>query len=571
MAAQRPHVPAAAQPAQNGKPARETSARKKIAARRNSAAAVLQAKSSPSAPVESPSEAVWFVVANGREQGPVTAATIQRYIAEGKVTAATKVRRKDMPAPVPASKVPSFFAATGPADHAGAAIDISLDPALAAAPEVEEPAPEPAPPEPPVRWPATAPTATRIVAGIVDLPLLLGPTVALVGFAVVLDNLPMAIFGALLLPLIAVVSEGAFAATPGKGLLSLRLIAAEGRRPGLGNALLRHLDLVVIAAGVVLTQVGWHLAAPLPIPEDGHRLSLGECWNLLPQRNLPWQSPGVAVVAGGVLWWLVARFTALSGRSLNDWLAGTAVVQRQRRRRDDDDDDSDNVARKTVSTRKYTRPTASRRLAATTRIRRPASTEALSPAPGSVSVVNHRSGHQPPLLPLLKPADWPRREGRCVQRLLDRDQPQVPWVVLGRLHDDGMDYLPAAEGQHPPAVIAGTIVALRARADRPDWQPTELILDRKPVTVLMRSGDDFTASDLLDGQFLRETQAKLGGGPVVIGIPVRGTMLASAQAHAAALVPLVTEQYQRSRQTGDEVLSPALFLASDGTLKGVSK
>ena len=568
MAAQRPHVPAAAQPAQYGQSARETSARKKIAARRDSAAAVLQAKSSPPAPGESPAEAVWFVVANGREQGPVTAATLQRYIVEGKVTSATKVRRKDMPAPVPASKVPSFFAATGTADSAGAAIDISLDPALATAAADE---PEPEPPEPPVRWPATAPTAIRMVAGIIDLPLLFGPTVALVGIAVILDNLPMAIFGALLLPLIAVVSEGAFAATPGKGLLSLRLFAAEGRRPGLGNGLLRHLDLVVIAAGVVLTQVGWHLAAPLPVPEDGHRLSLGECWNLLPQRNLPWQSPGVAVVAGGVLWWLVAGLTALSGRSLNDRLAGTVVVQRQRQRRDEDDDAVDSIARKTVSTRKYTRPTASRRLASTTRIRRTTSAEALSPAPGAVSVVNRRTGAQPPLLPLLKPADWPRRDGRCVQRLLDRDQPQVPWVVLGRLHDDGMDYLPAGEGQQPPAVIAGTIVALRARADRPDWQPTELIHDRKPVTVLMRSGDDFTASDLLDGQFLRETQAKLGGGPVVIGIPIRGTMLAAAQAHAAALLPLVTEQYQRSRQDGDEVLSPALFLIHDGTLKGVSK
>ncbi|GDY14709.1 hypothetical protein LBMAG53_35870 [Planctomycetota bacterium] len=559
-------------PAQKlGKPARETSARRKVAARRDSAAAVLQAKSSPPAPAEGAAEAVWFVVANGREQGPVTAATIQRYITEGKVTTATKVRRKDMPAPVPASKVPSFFAATGPADQAGAAIDISLDPALAAAPEVEEPAPEPEPPEPPVRWPATAPTASRIVAGLIDLPLLLGPTVVLVGFGVVLDNLAMAVFGALLLPLSAVVSEGAFAATPGKALLGLRLILAEGRRPGLGQGLLRHLDLVVIAAGVVLTHVGWHLVAPLPVPEDGHRLSLGECWNLLPSRNLPWQSPGVAVVAGGVLWRLIAAFTALSGRSLNDRLAGTAVVHRQRRRRDDDDDEADNIARRTVSTRKYTRPTASRRLAATTRVRRPPSTEALSPAPGSVAVVRKATGHQPPLLPLLKPADWPRRDGRCVQRLLDRDQPQVPWVVLGRLHDDGMDYLPSAEGQQAPAVIAGTIVALRARADRPGWQPTELILDRKPVTVLMRSGDDFTASDLLDGQFLRETQAKLGGGPVVIGIPIRGTMLAAAQAHAAALLPLVTEQYQRSRQDGDEVLSPALFLVSDGVLKGVSK
>lgn len=52
----------------------------------------------------------WFVIHNGKETGPYTAQQLKQLAANGKLTAADPVRRLDMQAAIPASKIKGLFA-----------------------------------------------------------------------------------------------------------------------------------------------------------------------------------------------------------------------------------------------------------------------------------------------------------------------------------------------------------------------------------------------------------------------------------------------------------------------------
>ena len=55
--------------------------------------------------------AKWFVIIEGREYGPLSAAELKRAVAKGRVTAETPVRMEGMDSRVPAARVKGLFAA----------------------------------------------------------------------------------------------------------------------------------------------------------------------------------------------------------------------------------------------------------------------------------------------------------------------------------------------------------------------------------------------------------------------------------------------------------------------------
>lgn len=181
------------------------------------------------------------------------------------------------------------------------------------------------------------------------------------------------------------------------------------------------------------------------------------------------------------------------------------------------------------------------------------------------------------VFPYLISFHWEGRNGCLTRPLLDADQ--SPHVSYGREPppEGGSEMAggimmislrSACEAGFVDTIVEATAVQnLIRREDRPEWQSNEVPWQGQMRALYWRSGDDLTASDLLDEAFLREAH-ELMGNELVIGIPACNMMLACPADMAAGLAGVVVQQYADLQTQGREPLTPSLLSIVDGKIKG---
>lgn len=152
------------------------------------------------------------------------------------------------------------------------------------------------------------------------------------------------------------------------------------------------------------------------------------------------------------------------------------------------------------------------------------------------------------------------------------DEDRMPTLSFGKdvYNGIGMIMIRSAceEGYTLDKLEREALKNLVARPDRPDWQTNEVEWQGAMRTIHWRSGDERTASDVLDGQFLSAMHATMECLDVVMAIPSSNMMIACPRDMAGGLSPVAKQQYADLQSQGQEVLTPRLLSVIDGQLKG---
>ncbi len=554
------------------------------------------------------SPAAWFVIAAGREQGPVSTEIVRKYIVAGKITPKTLVRRQDMPAAVAAGKVPSFFPAGNKGRFPTPILEISLDPAsltepvAPAEPRKPEPAFTAAAAEPPAPVPdrnptpvptrrvkrqassrsrlvpevpsVVAPPARRALAWSIDALVVGLPAGALLVLGLCLRSWPLIVVAGIIPMIYRVVCEGGLGTTLGKRWCGLRLRREGGGRCGFLRAFLRNPAylLLVIALSVwfLYLQQAWP-------PEATEKVGLVETWqlngraldNLIASRG--WFHLGSILLLATLAVQLISSLRILIAsdrRAFHDVFANTTCVHLVPPPPAEESPLGDAATASPDDSQAHPGLSTTRRL--------PPPRQGLASTrrmPMAAAAAPAKAGTDPlaKILPCLAPAAWPKATELPCRRLLAGGNPAIPWIAFARPADDGPEWIDRslAGDLDPHDLEAHALVTLRARQQRPEWIRTAVRVGANSVDTFMRTGDDFTASDLIDNDFLAQTQALLGSTAIVIAVPERSIMLACLEPHAGALATLVGEQVLRTRARKGEVLSDALFSVRNGQIAGI--
>jgi hypothetical protein len=101
---------------------------------------------------------------------------------------------------------------------------------------------------------------------------------------------------------------------------------------------------------------------------------------------------------------------------------------------------------------------------------------------------------------------------------------------------------------------------LLSRDSRPGW----LTLRSVAGTWLERRGDEHVATDLIDGDLLRDAAKLLSAGDIAVAVPQSSAMIAAPVAQAALVAALAAE----AQRSGRSPLSAAVWLVRDGDVIG---
>ena len=101
-----------------------------------------------------------------------------------------------------------------------------------------------------------------------------------------------------------------------------------------------------------------------------------------------------------------------------------------------------------------------------------------------------------------------------------------------------------------------------------EWVPVITESQGQDVTVLTKVGGDFTASNILRADILRDLQHYFETPTVAIGIPNRNTMLACAE--PLMLLDCLKLKFEDSVSRGYEPVSDMIYLARGGQLIGAA-
>ncbi|MBI2192412.1 MAG: hypothetical protein HYU36_10550 [Planctomycetes bacterium] len=176
--------------------------------------------------------------------------------------------------------------------------------------------------------------------------------------------------------------------------------------------------------------------------------------------------------------------------------------------------------------------------------------------------------------PILNPSTWDSHGEAFSRKLLQSNFPLVPWVAYGEDRGDRINYLTrwAAEEQKVSyeQMDEKSLSNLAQRPEQPEWQMNEPALGKASHKVILRVGDDLTASSILDPAILQKAQDMLGCDMILVGIPHRFMMLACGEGEAILVAPVVHSIYEEARRESHAHLSPYLFCARDGELIGVA-
>lgn len=174
------------------------------------------------------------------------------------------------------------------------------------------------------------------------------------------------------------------------------------------------------------------------------------------------------------------------------------------------------------------------------------------------------------ILPYLNPPQWEGNSSCLCRPLMDTER--MPSVSFGRglMNGIGMILTRTAceEGFTISKVEPIAIKNLAARKDRPAWQTDDVEWQGESRTIYYRTGDELTASDLLDEEFLAAMHASMDCDDVVIAIPTANMMIACPRDMARGLSPMAEQQYADVQSQGQEVLTPLIIAVTAGKLQG---
>jgi hypothetical protein len=177
-----------------------------------------------------------------------------------------------------------------------------------------------------------------------------------------------------------------------------------------------------------------------------------------------------------------------------------------------------------------------------------------------------------PLLPCLQPPAWSGSERAMARPLLPEPSPYVPWVALGYDEPEIFRFLErdgASPGRTADALEAEAVANLQQRPAR--WQDLELDLGGFKRLRMLVAGDDALAAErVLDPPFLLEAQRRLEAAGLLLGIPRRGFLVATALDNNVERVHTFGAVAATQFQGGEsDPLTPALFTARGGRIAGV--
>ena len=176
-------------------------------------------------------------------------------------------------------------------------------------------------------------------------------------------------------------------------------------------------------------------------------------------------------------------------------------------------------------------------------------------------------------MPVLKEATWPGREDQVCRPLWDgASSAYMPWVAFGYDHPHTFEFIQTK--QLPGLQTTAADLEARALANlcaRPvKWQSTELDVDGQKLRMLACMDDFFAAEHVLDAAFMRQAQQMLNARGLVVGVPRRGVLVATAadqdERLLAAFGAGVAGQYSRAQSA---LISPAVFAMTDGVIGGI--
>ena len=176
-----------------------------------------------------------------------------------------------------------------------------------------------------------------------------------------------------------------------------------------------------------------------------------------------------------------------------------------------------------------------------------------------------------PLLPCLKQPAWSGRDAVVARPLWRESSPYVPWVALGRDRPEGFELLgrdQAPAGSSPSELEGEALRNLRLRPA--SWQDLELDLGGFRRLKMLVATDDFTAERILDPAFLLEAQRALEAPGLLVAIPRRGFLVATALDTNVERVHTFGAIAATQFQGGESApITPALFTTRNGQLVGV--
>ncbi len=112
--------------------------------------------------------------------------------------------------------------------------------------------------------------------------------------------------------------------------------------------------------------------------------------------------------------------------------------------------------------------------------------------------------------------------------------------------------------------VEGLALDALAKHTEPEWEPKVVTYEGKEHTLLIREGDDLTASSILRKQLLKEIQAHFGTPSVGFAVPNRNTIIAGGKPEA--IVEFLNEVYHNSSSKGYETVSNMVYLVRNGNV-----
>jgi hypothetical protein len=176
------------------------------------------------------------------------------------------------------------------------------------------------------------------------------------------------------------------------------------------------------------------------------------------------------------------------------------------------------------------------------------------------------------LVPCLQPPAWSESERALARPLWPEPSPYVPWVALGYDEPGAFRFLERAAppaGRALDALEAEAVANLQKQPAR--WRELELDLGGfKRLRMLVAEGGVLDAERILDPVFLLDAQRRLDAAGLLVGIPRRGFLVATALDNNVERVhtfgAVAATQFQEAES---DPISPALFTTRGGRIAGL--
>lgn len=177
-----------------------------------------------------------------------------------------------------------------------------------------------------------------------------------------------------------------------------------------------------------------------------------------------------------------------------------------------------------------------------------------------------------PLYPILMPSDWEAPDRTPAYRLeAPSEDPRIPWITFGSLGANGLEpFEQSVDNEFKREQIEQT--ALRHLQDRAaSWQRVEAQGGGSRSSMLACLDDPLAAERILDTEFIRQGQQKLGTEVLAIGIPRRGLMVAmDGRQPEESLMGFGAFNLAEYHSGESNRITTLTFLMDDGQIAGIA-